>query len=120
MRRLWLWSRDTRRHSTWPCLRGSSDRLSVSVQMDCELRDGLEILSEELSDSQGAWPGIGLQWPPCPACGFLLHRSSKVKDKLSIPFHPQLWKTRVWYPRGRDLLWTKKSRPEVSTAPFLT
>lgn len=59
MHRLWLWSRDTERHSTWLCLCGSSDRLSVSVQMDCELRDGLEFLSEEPPTARG--PGSGLQ-----------------------------------------------------------
>lgn len=88
MHRLWLWTRDTRRHSTWPCLRGSSDKLSVSVQMDCDLRDGLEILSEEPPTARG--PGSGLQWPPCPACSFLLQRRSRVEDKLSIPLLPQL------------------------------
>jgi len=44
---------------TWLCLCGSSDRLSVSVQMDCELRDGLEFLSEEPPTARG--PGSGLQ-----------------------------------------------------------
>lgn len=64
MRRLWLWSRDTRRHSTWPCLRGSSDRLSVSVQMDCELRDRLEILSEEPLTARGPGLAVGCNGHP--------------------------------------------------------
>lgn len=49
---------DTWRRSTGPCLHSWSDRLSVSAQMDCELRDGLEILSEEPPTARG--PGRGL------------------------------------------------------------
>lgn len=48
---------DTWRRSTRPCLRSWSDRLSVSAQMDCELCDGLEILSEEPPTVRG--PGRG-------------------------------------------------------------
>lgn len=104
MRRLWLWSRDTWRHSTWPCLRGSSDRLSVSVQMDCELRDRLEILSEEPLTARGPGLAVGCNGHPVlPVASEFLSGRQTVNP---IPPPVMVWKTAVWYPRGRDLIWT--------------
>lgn len=85
MRRLWLWSWDTRRHSTWPCLRGSSDRLSVSVQMDCELRDGLEILSEEPLTARG--PGLAVGCNGHPVLPVVSCFTRVPRSKTNCPSH---------------------------------